>query len=271
MGDRCNPIIGLHDSIALNLLSVNVPFTNRWTDKSCSLGTDNIDVEKISEEKLTCDLILKQYKKLFTGIGHFKCAPSEIKLKDNAVPVQKPPRRIPVAMRDEFQEEINSMVKAGILTMLDKNQANEWLNSFVVVRKPSGKLRVCLDPTDPNPHIIHPVCNSNTLDDIVHKLHKEKYMACFDALKGFFYVLLDENSKLLTAMLTLFRVFIYNVLTMGLTNANDIFEQCLHDILHGLDGVFNIADDILVIGETYAEFKDNVIRFLDQCVEKTYT
>ena len=54
---------------------------------------------------------------------------------------------------------------------------------------------------------------------------------------------------------------------MGLTNAN-IFEQCLCDILYGLDGLFNIADDILIIGETYAEFKDNVIRFLDQCVER---
>ena len=69
-------------------------------------------------------------------------------------------------------------------------------------------------------------------------------------------------------MLTPIRVFIYNVPAMGLTNANDIFEQCLHDILHGLDGVSNIADDTLVIGETYAEFKDNVIRFLDWCVEK---
>ena len=46
-------------------------------------------------------------------------------------------------------------------------------------------------------------------------------------------------------MLTPIGVFIYNVLAMGLTNANDIFEQCLLDILHGLHGVFNIADDIL--------------------------
>ena len=168
--------------------------------------------------------MLMKYRKLLSGIGHFKCAPAEIKLKDNAVPVQKPLRRIPVAMRDEFQEEINSIVKAGILTKLDKNQATEWLNSFVVVRKPSGKLRVCLDPTDLNPHIIHPVCNSNTLDDIVHKLCKAKYMACFDALKGLFHVPLDENPKLLTAMLTPIGVFIYNVLAMGLTNANDIFE-----------------------------------------------
>ena len=127
---------------------------------------------------------------------------------------------------------------------------------------------MCLDPTDLNPRIIGPVCNSNTLDDIVHKLCKAKYITCFAALKGFFHVPSDESSKLLTAMLTPIGVFIYNVLAMGLTNANDIFKQCLGDILRGLDGVFNIADDILVIGETYAEFKDNVIRFLDRCVEK---
>ena len=233
VGDCCNPFTGLHNSIALNLLSINAPFTDRWTDKSCSFRADSIDVEAVGDEKLTCDFILKQYKKLFTGIGHFQCAPAEIKLKDNAVPVQKPPRRIPVAMRYEFQEEINSMVKAGILTKLYKNQAMEWLNSFVVVRKPSGKLRVCLDPTDLNLHIIHPVCKSNTLDDIVQILRKAKYMACFDALKGFFHVPLDENSKLLTAMLTPIGDFIYNVLAMGLKNANNIFEQCLCDILHG--------------------------------------
>ena len=115
VGDCCNPIIGLHDSI----------FTDRCTDKSCSLRTDNINVEEIGEEKLTHDFILKKYKKLFMGIGRFKCASAEIKLKDNAVPVQKPLRRIPVAMTDEFQDEIDSMVKVGMLTKLDKNQATE--------------------------------------------------------------------------------------------------------------------------------------------------
>ena len=87
-----------------------------------------------------------------------------------------------------------TMVKDGILTKLDKNQATEWLNSFVVVRKPSGNLRICLDPTDLNPHIIRPVCNSNTLDDVVHKLRKAKYYAVFDATKGFFHVPLDDNA-----------------------------------------------------------------------------
>ena len=119
------------------------------------------------------------------------------------------------------------MVKDGIWTKLDKNQATEWLNSFVVARKPSGKFRICLDPTGLNPHIIRPVCNSNTLDNVVYKLKKAKYYAVFDAIKGFFHVPLDDKLKLLTAMLTPLGVFIYNVLAMGLSNANDIFEQCL--------------------------------------------
>ena len=119
------------------------------------------------------------------------------------------------------------MVKDGILTKLDKNQATEWLNSFVVVRKPNGKLRICLDPTYLNPHIIRTVCNSNTLDNVVHELRKAKYYAVFDAIKGFLHVPLDDKSKLLTAMLTPLGVFICNVFTMGLSNANDIFEQCL--------------------------------------------
>ena len=38
--------------------------------------------------------------------------------------------------------------------------------------------------------------------------------------------------------------------------------------MHDLPGVLNIADDILVFGETYEEFKGNVLKFLDCCMEK---
>ena len=231
--DKCNPIIGLNDSIALQLLSVNVPFTDKWTgnvhSKSSHSRYDEMETEEVGQQEgqLTRDYILKRYSKLFKGIGRFQCTPAKIQLKSNAVPVQKPARHILVALKEEFQKEINTMVHDGILTKLDKNQATEWLNSFVVVRKPSGKLRICLDPTDLNPHIIRPVCNSNTLDDIIHKLKHTKHYAVFDAIKGFFHVPLDDKSKLLTAMLTPLGVFIYNVLAMGLSNVNDIFEQCL--------------------------------------------
>ena len=51
-------------------------------------------------------------------------------------------------------------------------------------------------------------------------------------------------------MLTPFGMCVYNVLAVGLSNATDLFETCIHEVLHGLNGCTNIADDILVYGTT---------------------
>ena len=51
----------------------------------------------------------------------------------------------------------------------------EWLNSFVIVNKPNGSLRICLDLTNLNNNIIRPVCNSQTMDDVVHRLKDAKF------------------------------------------------------------------------------------------------
>ena len=55
---------------------------------------------------------------------------------------------------------------------------------------------------------------------------------------------------------------------MGLSNATDLFETCIHEILQGLNDCTNITDDILVYGTTYDELKSNVISFLDCCVQE---
>ena len=177
---------------------------------------------------------------------------------------------VPVAMKDKFKQELDSMESQGIISKFDgRNVSPEWLNSFMIVKKPSGALRVCLDHTDLNTEIIRPVCNAQTMDDVIHKLKHAKYFAVFNTSKGFFHVLLDQVSKLLTAMLMLtsFSTNVCNVLAMGLSNATDLFKTCIHEALQGLNGCTNIADDVLVYGTMNDEFKSNVISYLDHCVE----
>ena len=70
------------------------------------------------------------------------------------------------------------------------------------------------------------------------------------------------------AMLTPIDIFVCNVLAMGLSNATDIFEKCMREIVKDLNGVVNIADDVLVFGVRKEDFQNNVISFLDCCVEK---
>ena len=69
-------------------------------------------------------------------------------------------------------------------------------------------------------------------------------------------------------MLTPFGIYVYNILAMELSNATDLFEMCIREILDGLTGVMNIADDVLVFGRTESEFKANIISFLDRCMEQ---
>ena len=106
------------------------------------------------------------------------------------------------------------------------------------------------------------------MNDVIHKLKHAKYFTVFDTSKGFFHVPLDQESKLLTAMLTPFGIHVYNVLAMGLSHATDLFETCIYEVLQGLNGCINIVDDVLVFGTTYEEFKSNVISFLDHCIEE---
>ena len=120
------------------------------------------------------------------------------------------------------------MVKAGILTEVTPEiPTPEWLNSFVIVKKPNGNLRVCLDPTDLNKHIIRPVCNMRTLEEIIDLLKGSMYFAAFNSTKSFFHVPLDHELKQLMAMLTPIGIYLYTVLAMGLSNATDIFEKCM--------------------------------------------
>ena len=197
-----------------------------------------------------------KYAHLFPGIGRFKCKPVHMTLKQNSMPVQKPPRRVPIAMKDKFKQELESMEVQGIISKYDgHNISPEWLNSFVIIKKPNGSLCICLEPTDFKKEIIRPVCNAQTMDDVVNKIKDAKFFAVFNTSKGFFHVPLDAESKVLTAMLMPFGIYVYNVLAMELSNATDLFETCICEILQGLNGCTNIADDVLVFGTTYDNLK----------------
>ena len=189
-------------------------------------------------------------------------------MNPDAEPVRKAPRRVPLALKEKFTKEIQSMVDSGILTKLTPGMPTpEWLNSFVIVKKPNGNLGVCLDPMDLNKSIIQPACNMRTLEEIIDLLKGSLYFAVFDSTKSLFHVPIDDDSRQLTAMLTPIGIYLYNVLTMGLSNATDIFETCMRNIVDGLQGVINIVDDVLVYASDYDVFKSNVVSFLDHCME----
>ena len=123
-------------------------------------------------------------------------------------------------MKDKFKQELDAMETQGIISKYDGcDIIPERLNGFVIVKKPNGSLHICLDPTDLNKEIIRPVCNSQTMDDVVHKLKDTEFFTVFNTSKGFFHIPLDQESKLLTAMLTPFGIYMLHHMAHGLSPA----------------------------------------------------
>ena len=83
----------------------------------------------------------------------------------------------------------------------------------------------------------------------------QKVFSVTDVRNGYWYVLLDRESQKLTTFGTPFGRYCWRRMPFGISVAPEIFQQQLQKAIENLDGVFSIADDIVIAGNviTYAE------------------
>ena len=150
------------------------------------------------------------------------------------------------------------------------DEPTDWTSSLVVVHKPNGSLRICIDPHELNPCLkkeLHPV---PTIDELLPDLAKAKIFTKCDVKHGFWHVRLDEETARLTTFATPFGRFMWKRMPFGIAPASQIFQKRLEQALSGLEGVRNIHDDIIVWvdGETTEEAIDSHDRRLQQLLER---
>ena len=154
----------------------------------------------------TKEQILTRFPDVFEGIGKFPGKPYEIQLDPKVPPKQTPCRLIPIHLKDAFKQEIDRMLKAGVLKPVQ--EATPWINSFVLVegtdKQGKPKLHICLDPTNLNKAIIREPYHFKTPEDIAHVIADSSMMTALDCKKGYWHQELDEASSYFTTFNTEF-------------------------------------------------------------------
>ena len=143
--------------------------------------------------------------------------------------------------------------------IVEVHNYTEWVNSIVPVQKPKGEIRLCLDPRDLNKAI---KCNPwymRTLDDILPKISNAKTISMSDATSGYWHILLDYASSLLTTFSTPWGKFRWLRLTFGLKITSDMFQERLDRVLRLVLEVIGIADDIITYGTNEIEHDRNFL------------
>ena len=117
-------------------------------------------------------------------------------LNSDVEPILRPPKRLPVEIKEPVKLELDRLVTAGVLTPVD--DPTDWVNQMAIATKKNGRLRICIDPrslnlTPKREHYQLPV-----LGDILPDLAKAKIFSKVDLSHGYWHCTLEEDSSRLT-------------------------------------------------------------------------
>lgn len=167
-------------------------------------------------------------------------------------PVSCAPRHIPLKFQEKLDEEINKMLDAKVI----EPSSSPFRTYPVLVPKPDGSLRVCIDYRKLNNSTVPDRMPLPLIQDLLQATHGSKYFAILDLRAGFWQIPMDEKSKHITAFSTHRGHYQFNVMPFGLINAPSTFQRWISDIFFDLryNGVLVYMDDILVHAREEQDF-----------------
>ena len=156
------------------------------------------------------------------------------------------------------------MEALGVITHID--QPTDWVLSIMYVLKANGELCLCLDPHDLNRVIHHDHHKMPTVEEVVHKFANSHYFTKLDTHHGYWSIVLDEESSLLTTFNSPFGRYCFLHLHSGLVCSQDIFQK-MDQFLKECPGCIGNGNDIIIHGHTEVEH-DTCLQNLMQVAHK---
>ena len=212
---------------------------------------------------------VQEFPKLFQGLGKLR-GEYTIKLRDGAKPFAlSTPRRVPIPLKKSVKAELERMEKLGVISRV--SEPTDWCAGMVVVPKPNGQVRICVDLT----HLNDSVCRERhplpAVDNTLAQLAGAKLFSKLDANSGFWQIPLSPESIPLTTFITPFGRFCFRRLPFGITSAPEHFQRRMSEILGDLEGVVCLIDDVLVHGRTQEEHDERLFQVLSRLQKEGLT
>jgi hypothetical protein len=127
-------------------------------------------------------------------------------------------------MRRAIGEEIIRLLAAGFIKEV---YHPEWLANPILVRKKSGKWRMCVDytslskacPKDPFP--------LPYIDQVVDSILGYETLCFIEAYSGYHQITMKESDQLATSFIIPFGSYCYVTMPFGLKNTGATYQRCM--------------------------------------------
>jgi hypothetical protein len=124
-------------------------------------------------------------------------------------------RQIPFLLRAAVREEINQMVRDGIIEV----SCSPHVNPLVIVSRDGKPPRICLDARKTKEITVSDSESERPTDELLQRFHGAKYMTSLDLTSAFLQFELEEECRKYTAFLFEAKQYHFKRVPFGLKNS----------------------------------------------------
>ena len=212
-----------------------------WTDSCLSI-----------EQREILRKTLLKFSDIFVGSSK---APGRTNLIEfnidtgDSPPIRSAPYRTSKAEGDVMEAEINQYLELGLI----RPSKSPWASPVLMIRKPDGGIRFCIDYRKLNSVTIKDSYPMPRIDDLLDVLGRAKLFSTMDIASGYWNVPMRPDSVAKTAFTCKYGLYEWLVMPFGLCNAVPCFERLMETIL--IDEKWRIClvylDDCIVYSEDF--------------------
>ena len=217
------------------------------------------------QERQKLAAVLTTYADVFskdkTDLGKTDLVKHQIHTGD-ARPIKQHPRRLPFAKRHIEKEEVEKMLKQGII----EPSVSPWASCVVLVKKKDGSMRFCIDYRKLNEVTMKDAFPLPRMDDCLDSMAGAHWFSTMDLSSGFWQVEMDPESKEKTAFTTRSGLYQFKVMPFGLVNAPSTFERLMEEVMRGMqwEECLIYLDDIISFGVSFDQELERLTRVFDR-------
>ena len=223
----------------LGLISLNL----------CKLAVANkSNLLQTSDKALSSSL--DKHSNVFNGLGKLKNQQITLNIDETVQPTEEVQRHIPYHIREKVKHAIHQLAADDIFEKVPPTQATPWISTIVAVPKKDGTVRICVDMRKANCAIQKVHYLLSIAADISQALNGCKFFSKLDSSQAYHQLELDERSRYIITFSTHVSLYRYKRLNYGTNAAAELFQHTLQTVLEVLDGIRNLADDIIIFVKT---------------------
>ena len=158
--------------------------------------------------------------------------------------------------RRAIGKEVTKLLAAGFIREVFHS---DWLANLVLVRKKTGKWRMCVDYTRlnkacPKDHFPLP-----RIDQIIDSTSGCAILSFLDAYLGYHQIAMKESDQLMTSVITPYGSYCYVTMPFGLKNDGATYQRCMQQCFTDQIDPLNQPNQVERPKPTIAIYVDDIV------------